>query len=699
MGRVNVKRPEPAEISIKDARAQEKAVQEMLDSMDSADEKKAKGMDEGLASDGLATKLRDRFTEAEIARKEMEYRWLKDLRQYRGQYDPEVLARIHPNRSKAYIRVTRTKVKTVDSRLVDLLFPSNGDSNWSINPTVIPQLDDKQMNQIVEGLKATGVTQVTREMLDAAITKFAKIKSGKMQAKINDQLSQMNYRETLRNVIHSGDQYGTGILKGPMIMLSKNRSYSQTETKDGKVSWKLETKDELLPYIENVPVWDFYPDMTAYNISDCRYVIQRHKMTKRQILDLAKRSDFLGDKITDYLETSKDGNWEDKYFDQALKEIGERSVAKFNTNQQSKKYEVLEYWGYLDACDLKAAGAEVPEELEGQLEVAANVWVLGDKVIKAALSHMGDLQWPFFLYYYDKDETSIFGEGIPTILRDIQELINSAFRAMLDNAAISAGPQFEVNLDLLSEDEDPTDIHPFKVWLRTGEGVEAAQEAVRIKEMPSHTNEFLAMCQAFESYADEVTTIPKYMWGEATPGISRTASGLSMLMGSANITIKDQVKNFDDGITRPFITSMYHWNMKFNPDSDIKGDYDIRAEGMASLIAKEVYSQSLMQFLNITNNPLYQPMIKSSVLLRKIAEALELGDQELILSDEELEASKQAKQQDDQAQRDFMLKITETARKYGTSPTEMIDSMRMAYSDHQNMMQQVSEPEEQGLNG
>lgn len=699
MARVNVKQTKPSEVSVKRNIEQEDAIKEVLDQIISGEkeEKGRKGStdncDEG--PEPLAIKIRGRFKEAETARKEIETRWLKDLRQYRGQYDPEVLQRIHPNRSKAFIRITRTKVKTVDSRLVDLLFPANGDSNWSLRPTVIPELSADHMQQIIQTIQQSGAQQVTREMIDTAVKQFSDAKAKRMGVQISDQLSRMNYRDNLRQVVHSGNQYGTGILKGPMIMLSKTKSYAQTEGKNGKpTTWKLESKDELLPYIENVPVWDFYPDMTAYSIEDCRFCIQRHKMNKRQLLDLSKRSDFMSDKISDYIEKAQEGDWEDKYFDSTIKEIGERTSTKFGTKKSERKYEIIEYWGYLDAKDLEDMGANVPEELQGEMEIAANVWVVGDYVIKAAVSHLGDLQWPFFLYYYDKDETSIFGEGIPTILRDIQELVNSAFRAMLDNAAIAAGPQFEVNLDLLSEDEDPTDIHPFKVWLRTGEGQEAATQAVRVMEMPSHTNEFLAMCQAFENYADEVTTIPRYMWGDNTPGIGRTASGMSMLMGSANITIKDQVKNFDDGITRPFITAMYHWNMKFNDDDSVKGDYDIRAEGMASLIAKEVYSQSLMQFAQITNNPVYQPMIRHDVMLRSIADSLELTDKNLVLSEQEIQSNNQMQQQNQQQERDFMLKITETARKFGTSPVELIDSMRGAYADQKNMMMQAQQQQQ-----
>lgn len=70
------------------------------------------------------------------------------------------------------------------------------------------------------------------------------------------------------------------------------------------------------------------------------------------------------------------------------------------------------------------------------------------------------------------------------------------------------------------------------------------------------------------------------MWGEPSGAAGRTASGPVYVDGVLQtLQIKDQVKNFDDGITKPFISAMYHWNMKFNSDSDIKGDYAVQARG------------------------------------------------------------------------------------------------------------------------
>ena len=262
-------------------------------------------------------------------------------------------------------------------------------------------------------------------------------------------------------------------------------------------------------------------------------------------------------------------------------------------------------------------------------------------------------------------------------MRDVQELINSAFRAMLDNAAISAGPQVEVNMDLMSEDEDLRDFYPFKVWVRTGVGQDASAPAIRMLDFPSYTGEFERMIEMFRNYGDEVTSIPRYMWGEASGSAARTASGLSMLMGSANVTIKDQVKNFDDGITKPFITAMYYWNMQFSTDEDIKGDYSVIAQGTSSLMAKEVRSQSLISFAQMTAAPADASIVKRPQLIRAIAESLDLDEDNLVMSDKEIEVQQQQQQQQQEQERQWMSEMVEVARSEGISPTALLDSLRL----------------------
>ena len=91
-------------------------------------------------------------------------------------------------------------------------------------------------------------------------------------------------------------------------------------------------------------------------------------------------------------------------------------------------------WGYVDGSDLEACGLNVDDP---SLEYAANVWLLGDKPIKAllypaALDH-------YKVFYYEKDETSIFGEGLVRVMRHSALSIAAASRMVLDNGACVAG--------------------------------------------------------------------------------------------------------------------------------------------------------------------------------------------------------------------------------------------------------------------
>ena len=44
-----------------------------------------------------------------------------------------------------------------------------------------------------------------------------------------------------------------------------------------------------------------------------------------------------------------------------------------------------------------------------------------------------------------------------------------------------------------------------------------------------------------------------------------------MLMSASSIVPSDSVVNYDEGVTRPFMTALYSWNMALTDDPDIKG--------------------------------------------------------------------------------------------------------------------------------
>jgi len=355
-------------------------------------------------------------------------------------------------------------------------------------------------------------------------------------------------------------------------------------------------------------------------------------MPKHMVLELASRPDFSAKMIRDYLRQNSDGDTTMLAWEVELRRLGWNLTG--NTTK-GKRYEVAEYWGVLEAQELADLGMDLPDDtLE---EYWANVWLLGSKIVKIEVQPIEGMQSPYYAYYWDKDETSIFGEGIPAVIRDADKSLNATTRAMLDNAAICAGPQTEVNVDLLHPDEDPRDIHPFKVWIRSGVGVEAQYPAVRSVPMESHTQEYMQLAQFFETNIHE-TTIPSYMHGEASSkgSVGRTASGLSMLMSAAQVTFKDQLFSLDDDVQRPFIEGMYHWNMQFNPKEEIKGDFNVMVKGTSSLVAREIRAQNLDQFANSTMNQFDAPFVDRHALNKQRAIILELGDDIIIDKDQAL---------------------------------------------------------------
>ena len=73
-------------------------------------------------------------------RRPIEDRWLRNIRQLNGKYDAATQTRLDQQAgSKVFANITRKMSNTAESRLLDILFPTD-DRNWSIQPTPIPYL-------------------------------------------------------------------------------------------------------------------------------------------------------------------------------------------------------------------------------------------------------------------------------------------------------------------------------------------------------------------------------------------------------------------------------------------------------------------------------------------------------------------------------------------------------------------------------
>jgi hypothetical protein len=81
--------------------------------------------------------VKERFQRARIHRRTDEMRWLRAFMNYRGRYGSEVKFR-EDEKSKAFLKLTKTKVNAAFSQVNDSLFAANR-FPISIEPTTLPE--------------------------------------------------------------------------------------------------------------------------------------------------------------------------------------------------------------------------------------------------------------------------------------------------------------------------------------------------------------------------------------------------------------------------------------------------------------------------------------------------------------------------------------------------------------------------------
>ena len=591
----------------------------------------------------LGGKLQRLFDDQVTKRADIEKRWLEDLRQYNGVYDPDVAAALETsNRSKAFINITRQKCNKQEARLGDVLFPTD-DRNWGIKPTPVPELIEQQSDKnpmMVDGKPLTVDGQpVTPAAAAKELMAEAEKKAEAMQREMDDQMRECNYNGVGRDVIHNAVVLGTGVLKGPVVVGRTKKTWQQVDDGMGNKIQVLSRTDSHEPTGESVDPWNFYPDMSALRVRDAEFFFERHEMSKRDLRNLKKRPGFLNDQI-DLLMKMDERPVSTNNFMSELRELtGNNSAVNHG------RYEVLEYHGPITVGDLEACGCDMSDHadedgvIDSGEEMDGIVWFSCGIVIKAVINPLDTEEHPYSVYCWEKDDTSIFGTGVPREARHQQQVINASWRMAMDNAGLSVGPQIIVNERVIRPADGNWALTPRKIWVLNDPQV-PINNAFASFEINSRVQELIGIINQAKAMVDEETgTQPANGDQGAAP---RTNLGVSMMMNTHNVDIRRAAKNWDDDITKPFFGRLYDWNMQYNENEEIKGDCRIDARGSSVLLAKEMQQQSLMAFVQMSMNPILGPSTKFVPLQRQVAKSMMLDADEVIKTDEEMEAEAQA---------------------------------------------------------
>ena len=599
---------------------------------------------------GLTSYLHACWDAARQAKKPIENVMLSAMRQRNGEYEADKLRQIQDQGgSEVYMMITEVKCRAAESWLRDILLDS-GTQPWDLEATPIPDLSpneiksiqDMYANKVLGIVESSGQAPSIEEMdeikesvsqeLRFSILQEAQNRADMMKVKISDQFAEGGWAECFNDFITDLATFPCAFIKGPVIRRQRKLGWATDENGDIYA----EPDENLAPEFERVDPFNIYPEPGITNIDE-GYMFQHHPLSRMELSELIGVPGYDEEAIRSLLNIGNSTSWVNEDVS-LMKDEQERKYHSFD--RPTEVYDALEFWGKISGKMLIEWGLDeedVPDEAQ---EYDANVWVVGDYIIKAVLNYDPLGEKPYCKTSFIKTPGSFWGKGIPEVIEDLQNICNASARALVNNMGISSGPQVEVNLERIPPNEDITQMHPWKIWQVTNDPLGSSSPAVKFTQPDDNATTLMAVYEKFSTLADDHSGIPSYVSGDINvKGAGRTASGLSMLMGSAGKGIRQVVMHIDSDVIKPVVNRQFIYNMRYDEDQSIKGDLQVIPRGAINLAVKETVNVRRIEFLNATANEIDMQIIGKdgrAAILREVAKSLQMPVDEVVPSREQL---------------------------------------------------------------
>lgn len=595
----------------------------------------------------LASRVNKAVQEAITSRYATEQQWLKNLNAYRA-IDDKTMGRNGDRGEfrgseefKPYIRTTTVKTRAAFSQIMEALL-QNSRFPLLFEPTPVPEgvpelvtgdpnaQGKESQEDFGIGYEGDGRNVLPGSTQDAMKWQeddplYANMKEGRdvtgqygqlspaaraaerMTKIVLDQIEESNGHTELRRAVFESCLLGTGAMKG---------IFTEEKIIHKWVDGKYTPEKRKFPKMSFVSVWDLYIDPNAMHINDAEWLIERHRMTAKQLRDLKGRPFFKTEEIDAVIAAG--GNYTNQAFEHVVRE--EDAIM-----DKSRLWEVYEYWGYISIQEAMELGLPLDNVTSDQVHV--NAWVCNNRVLRVMVNPFLPQRIPYFIFNYETNPYNIYGTGVPETMEDSQKMMNGFARLAVDNLALAGSLVFDVDESVLVPGQDMS-IYPGKIFRRQGGQAGSAINGVKFQNT---ANENIMMFREFRQIADESTGIPSVTHGQTgVSGVGRTSSGLNMILENASLNIKTVIRNIDDDLLNPLGQMLFYWNNQFNYENLPAGDYNIIATGIRSYTKQEIKVQRIQTLLGLAGNPALAPLVRLPYLIRELVKGMDMNPDEAI---------------------------------------------------------------------
>ena len=544
---------------------------------------------------------------------------IDNLNRRNGEYSPDKLAKIKESGSSdVFIGLTGVKCRAFESFVHDIYTNAKRKRTWDLKPTPIADIPREDQVRIAGEVMAKydeainqGIQMTEKQAYDLASSMRADVitanykeahkKADKMSRVLHDQMIEGDWLNAFYQAVMDLASSKAAIIKGPIFR--KRKIKSGFEKKKGKTVIKYE--ERVIPTFERVSPLDLYPGRSCENVDE-GFLAERMIISRQSLLLNRNEDGYIKENI-EYV--ARYGGRTDSAYDYSFTEERddlENKDTNYATNMSSSMLDAIEYYCFAPGRMLESYG--ITKDVNGKkidplMDYDINAITVGGTIVFVKLNDHPEQKRPYSVYGYCKEIGSFWYKSIPELIKSEQDITNAAARAMVNNLGIASGPQVVIpDTNRIPAGQDIESMHPWKIWQGTNMGNVTAP-LVDFFQPDSRSGEMLGVISQAMKLTDTTLEMPAYSYGsDKVAGAGRTATGLSMLMGSSSKGLKRVLMGLDRYVFQDIVEKLYDWNMMNNDDDKIKGDMNFMSEGIMSIIMKEQLSTARLNLLQATNN-------------------------------------------------------------------------------------------------
>ena len=430
--------------------------------------------------------------------------------------------------------------------------------------------------------------------------------------------------------------YGTGIAK---VFVEEATEFVTDEA--GIAEEQVYTKCSLEP----ISPEDFVIDPEARTVNEalgCAHIVVRplHSVQKKQAEGIYNQIP-LGDYADDRDVTSK---------------------GETKTDNVSDKCEITEYHGLVPSW-LLGEDDEDPFRMTEAIVTIAN----RQSLLKAVENPFTHMDRSVIAFQWDRVPNRFWGRGVAEKGINTQRALNAELRARQDGLALTIHPMMAVDATRLPRGMK-LEIAPGKTIMTNGDPKQILNP-MHFGEMSSHTYQ---QANELERMLQDATGQANASAGIAAQPTNATASGMSMILGSAIKRSKRTMQNIERQFLTPMIKKMVYRYQQFDPLRYPGTDHKFLPRSSMGIMAREFTMTQISQAMQVI--PPDQPVF--GVLLENFFNNSSLPDKERIKA--EVQKMYAPKQPDPVMQQAQMLELQQKQADIEKTNSETVENYAQA---------------------